>query len=144
MFNIFNKKKKTTKDVNVKKDEITNDIFNYHIENDMEVRYPLYVGSKVISVSNSVNSVRSGIIVRFDTITQTKNIVPIVKYDGDDEEYMCLVILIPYTQKMYDKLMDLDKRNDLSAFNFLAPSWCQITDKGEVFKFPEDSIWKEF
>ena len=37
--------------------------------------------------------------------------------------------------------MKLDSRNDLSAYNFVSPSWCQI-DNGEIFKNAEDSVWK--
>jgi len=145
MFGIFKKKKKAIIEtpIEVHEEEITQDDFHYWMENDMEVRYPLYVGSRIICVSNRINSVMKGTIVAFDTITQEKCIVPIVQFDGDENHYTCLGTLIPYTKKMYNKLMKLDKRNDYSAWNFVAPSWCQIKDKGEVFKLTKDSVRKE-
>lgn len=122
---------------------VTKDDFHYYIENDKEVRYPLYVGSRIISVSNQINSLQVGEIIGFDRITQGRNIVPLVRFDGDDTPRMCLSILIPYDDDMYNVLKDLDERNDMSCWNYVSPSWTQ-SPKGEIFKETRNSVFEEF
>lgn len=143
MFSIF-KKKVILPVVAVKETKkiITEDIFDYYIENDKKVSYPLYIDSRIIMVNNQINSLKKGIIVSFKTITLAKNIVPIVKYDGDDNEYMCLATLLPFEENMYNLLQELNSRNDLSAYNYISPSWIQ-SHKGEIFKQTKDSLYKE-
>jgi len=139
IFSIFKNKPKEVIETKEEKVVIEKDIFDHYIENDLKVSYPLYIGSEVISVSNEPNSVSRGEIIYFETITKAKNIVPIVQFE-DGKEFMCLSTLLPYTEEKYKILKELDKRGDKSAWNYVAPSWCQL--EGIKFRNIENSIYK--
>lgn len=130
-FNFFKKKKK--KDIKVEEieEEVSEDIFHYHKDDDIKVSNTLKIGDKVIVISNEPNGVFSGELVNFDRITQARNVVPIVKSDIDEKFYMPFGLLLPFDQEMFDKLMSLS--NDKSAWNYLAPSWAQC-ENGQKFR----------
>tara|TARA_R110000772_G_scaffold9601_2_gene31415 strand:+ start:1087 stop:1533 length:447 start_codon:yes stop_codon:yes gene_type:complete len=136
---IFGKKNKVS-DNDVPEVEInptiTNSEFNYFIKNDLKVSYKLGIGDRVIIVSNEPNGVSCGTLIGFEEITKAKNIVPLVQED-DGETFMVMGTLLPFDQEMYDILLPLS--TDHSAWNYISPSWVQLTDS-TVYRSQEDSI----
>jgi hypothetical protein len=110
--------------------------FHYYIKNDLKVSYKLGIGDRVIIVSNEHNGVSCGTLISFEEITQAKNIVPLVKEDNG-ETFMVMGTLLPLDQEMYDILLPLSK--DHSAWNYVSPSWVQLSDS-TVYRNQEDSI----
>jgi|VirMetMinimDraft_7_1064189.scaffolds.fasta_scaffold07690_8 hypothetical protein len=136
---IFNKKNKSSdNDVTevVIPTVVTNKEFNYYIKNDLKVSYKLGIGDRVIIVSNEPNGVSCGTLIRFEEISKAKNIVPLVQEDSG-ETYMVMGTLLPFDQEMYDILLPLS--TDHSAWNYVSPSWVQLTDS-TVYRNTENSI----
>lgn len=139
---IFKRTKKEPKEIKkLSLPDVQVQEFYYHIKNDLKVTYPLRPGDEVISVSNNIDGVSRGTLLRFTRITMAKNIVPIVRYENDETEYICMGTLIPFDDEMYDTLKELESRGDSSAWNYVSPSWCQID--GEKFREKKNSIRKE-
>lgn len=140
LFNLFGNKRKDDQ-VAVAQEEdpiVLEKEFHHYKDNDVEVNYTLKVGDDVISVSNEPYSVKKGVIVRFEAITKARNIVPIVEYEGEGE-FMCLSTLLPFDQEKYDFLLDLSKDGSHSAWNYVSPSWAQLST-GKIFRETKDSV----
>ena len=114
----------------------TDSEFHYYIKNDLKVSYRLGVDDRVIIVSNEPNGVSCGTLLRFEEITKAKSLIPIVEEDGG-ETFMVMGTLIPYEEELYNTLMGLSK--DHSAWNYVSPSWVQLSDS-TVYRKTEDSI----
>ena len=125
------KLKKSLEQESEQEELVTEHNFHYFKGNDEKVVYTLKIGDKVISVGNEKGSLDIAHIVGFDRITMAKNIVPIIRTE-DGKDLMALSTLIPYSDDMYNKLRELCDRNDLSHWNYIAGSWCQLD--GEKFR----------
>ena len=97
---------------------ITHDHKQYLEEKKMLVNYP--VGSDVICISNNNSPYKRGKIVNYVAITQARQLTPEVKFEGDDETWICMGILRHYSKELcsaLDKLEGFEQWNVLAEFH---------------------------
>lgn len=89
-------------------------------------------GDKVIAVNNEDEPYRIGIIQRYELITKAQQPMPVVKFEGDDEEYMCFAHLCPYSEELEK---ELNKLSNICQWNSCVHDFAQLkTHKGISYK----------
>lgn len=87
----------------------------------------LWIGKKVISISNSFQSNPSDVSLHFGTvvdvvpITKSEVPAPVVKFEGSEESFICFSTILEYTDSLWASLNKLspEERWDLiQAFVF--------------------------
>jgi hypothetical protein len=93
------------------------EIIKEYNERKMITNYP--VGSRVILKSNENESYKIGNIVRYDRITKSEKLIPVVTVDGENNEFYCFSIIRHYSKTLtdiLDKLSPREQWNVLSEF----------------------------
>ena len=86
-------------------------------EESMVFNYP--IGTKVVCKSNNNEPYLRGTIVDYEAISLAKNLTPVVKFEGEEEPFLVLGIIRPYSPELceaLDKLTPIEQWNVLSEF----------------------------
>jgi len=79
------------------------------------------VGDRVIVRDNHDEPFLIGHIIRFDDLEgKSRTPLPVVKYEGEDEEYVCFAIVKPYSDELAATLSALSPKeqyNSLSLYH---------------------------
>jgi len=87
-------------------------------EEAMLVNYP--VGMDVVCKSNNEEPYHRGRIINYMAISQACNLTAVVKFDGEDEPYIVMGIIRPYSKELcsaLDKLTYIEQWNVLAEFH---------------------------
>ena len=87
-------------------------------EESMVFNYP--IGTKVVCKSNNNEPYLRGIIVDYTAISLAQNLTPVVKFEGEEEPFLVLGIIRPYSPELceaLDKLTYIEQWNVLAEFH---------------------------
>lgn len=65
-------------------------------------------GTTVMVVTNEDEPIEKGVVIKFDDFDKPhQNYLPIVRFERDDKEYLCMGVLLPFDEKLRDELMQI-------------------------------------
>lgn len=109
----------------VKNEELAR-LLNYrdkHIENiTRRVRESL-IGARVIARSNEDVPLGIGTLVGFQEVSQANNKLPVVLFESDSKEYLCLGAVIPYNEKILAEIKDLKPKEQWERLKLIGLRW---------------------
>lgn len=104
----------------------------------------LYVGDKVLVRSNEPDAIWTGIITKWENWGKPdQEPFPIIRDYFTNKEFLCMGIIIPYSDKMLEKLVTMPPIEQWNYLNFLhkKPDYCQIENKyGITYKTYKNGI----
>jgi hypothetical protein len=80
-----------------------------HLKNVTRRNREAFTGSRVMVRSNEDEPIYFGTILRFEEVSQAKNPLPVIIFEGEEEagEKLCFAAVMPYNEKLLDEVKGL-------------------------------------
>jgi len=66
-------------------------------------------GTTVMVITNEDEPIEKGIVTRFNDFDKvSQDYLPMVKFERDEKEYLCMGVLLPFNEKLREELMQIN------------------------------------
>jgi len=99
--------------------------FETHLKNITQRNREAFTGSRVMVRSNEDEPIYFGTILRFEEVSQAKNPIPVIIFEGEEAagEKLCFAAVMPYNEKLLDEVKGLCPKEQWKKLCHYAIYW---------------------